>query len=40
MIDGNEKSCMKITDLPRNFMNDAFCCSRATQVLMKTLETG
>ena len=30
---------MKITDLLGNFMHNAFCCSRATQVLMKTLET-
>ena len=40
MIDGNGKICMKITDLLGNFTNDAFCHSRATQVLMKTLETG
>ena len=39
-IDENGKLCMKITDLLGNFMNDAFCCSRATQVLMKTLEAG
>ena len=39
-IDGNGKLWMKNTDLLGNFMNDAICCSRATQVLMKTLETA